>query len=88
MSGYLRSAGSRGIHPCASPAWYAHSSAFSAFHVHCTHPAPPRSNVLACASQYFRRNALYSSLKDAAGPVRLAHDSPTRVEEVPGYVPS
>ena len=88
MFGYCRSVGFCGIHSFASPAWYDHSSAFSAFHVHCTHPAPPRSNALACASQYFRRNALYSSLKDAARPVRPAHDSPTRVEEVPGYVPS
>ena len=78
MLGYMRSVGSRGIQPFARPAWYDHSSAFSAFHAHCTHPWP-FSYVIVCASQYWRKNVLKAALNDDALPVRPLHE-PTRVE--------
>jgi hypothetical protein len=68
MVGYLRSDGLRGIQPPFKPAWYDHSSAFSAFQVQKTHPAA-FSYEMVWASQYWRKKVLYSLLKVEALPL-------------------
>jgi hypothetical protein len=85
MVGYLKLVGFCGIQPFAKPAWYDHSSAFSAFHVHISQPWPPLSKAITWASHACLKNVLKLELNVDAFPVKPVQ-LPMRVE--PGYVPS